>query len=57
MGNDEDIYVSVLLDEYIDLVELRDFVAILRSHGIEEWEGFEDALEEFLEDDPDRTIP
>lgn len=47
---DEDTYISVLLDEYIDLIELKEFVLILRDHGVHEWEGFADALDEFLED-------
>ena len=55
--DDEDIYVSVLLDDYIDLTTVRDFMKTLVEFGVEEWEGFQDALDEFLEDDDQRDDP
>lgn len=54
---DEEIYISVALDEYLELRELFDFMQILKEYGIEEWEHFNDALDDFLEEDDQRDDP
>ncbi len=46
---DDETYISVALDEYIELSNLRDFLAILVDNGVEEWEDFEECLDIFLE--------
>lgn len=54
---DEEIYISVPLDEYLILKKLEDFLLILRDNNIEEWEGWHGSVEEFLlEHDIDDTI-
>lgn len=50
-------YVSVLLDEYIDLVNLRDFFYTLKAYGVESWDGWEDALSEFLHEEDLDELP
>lgn len=54
---DEEIYITVALDEYLELKEIFDFMQILKEYGIEEWENFHDALDDFLEEDPQRDDP
>ncbi len=53
----DDLYISVELDEYLQLRELRDFLTILKEYGLEDWEGFESALNEFLDEDETRDDP
>lgn len=36
-------YVSVALDEYLQLVRDSEFLGRLRSAGVDNWEGFYDA--------------
>ena len=54
---EDEIYISVALDEYLELRELQDFMRLLKEFGIEEWEGFDEAVEEFLEEDDQRDDP
>ena len=54
---DDEIYISVPLDEYLELKELRDFLEILVDYDLEDWENFSDALTEFLEEDDSREDP
>lgn len=54
---DDEIYISVTLDEYLELKELKDFLQILVDYGIEEWEHFDEAVEDFLDEDDSRDDP
>lgn len=54
---DDDIYISVALDDYLELVEIRDFLKLLVDYGLEKWSEFPEALEEFLEEDDTRDDP
>ena len=54
---EETAYVSVPLDEYCDLVNLRDFFFVLRSYGVEDWDFWEDAVRDFLEDEALDALP
>lgn len=54
---DDEIYISVTLDEYLELKELKDFLQILVDYGIEEWEHFDEAIEDFLDEDDSRDDP
>ena len=53
----DDIYVSVELDEYLELIELRDFLRILVEYDLEDWGHFDEALDEFLNEDESRADP
>lgn len=54
---DEEPHVSVPLDEYIDLINLRDFFLLLKEYNISDWESWDDAVEEFLEDENLDELP
>ena len=54
---DDEIYISVTLDEYLELRELFDFMQILKEYGIEKWEHFDEAVEDFLDEDEQRDDP
>ena len=55
--DNEDIYISVRLDDYLDLMTIREFLAVLIDYGVEEWEEFNDALEDFLSEEEGRDNP
>lgn len=54
---EDEIYISVALDEYLELRELFDFMQILKEYGIEKWEHFDEAVEDFLDEDEQRDDP
>lgn len=54
---DDEIYISVALDDYLELRELKDFLDILVDYGLKDWEHFDEAVEDFLEDDDSRDDP
>jgi hypothetical protein len=54
---DDEIYISVALDDYLELRELKDFLEILVDYGLKDWEHFDEAVEDFLEDDDSRDDP
>ena len=54
---EETPYVSVPLDEYCDLVNLRDFFFVLRSYGVEDWDFWEEAVAEFLTEEDLDDLP
>lgn len=54
---DDEIYISVALDDYLELTELKDFLDILVDYGLKDWEHFDEAVEDFLEDDDSRDDP
>lgn len=54
---DDEIYISVALDDYLELKELKDFLDILVDYGLKDWEHFDEAVEDFLEDDDSRDDP
>ncbi len=56
MDENEDIYITVELAEYLRLLDLRDFLQDLFDADLENWEGFEEVVTAFLEDE-DRTDP
>lgn len=54
---DDEPYVSVRLDEYIDLINLREFMRVLRDWNITEWEFWDEAVEDFLEEENLPDLP
>ncbi len=54
---DDEIYISVTLDDYLELRELKDFLITLVDYGLKDWEHFDEAVEDFLEDDDSRDDP
>ena len=57
MITDEEPFVSVPLDEYIDLINLREFFYTLKDYDIESWEGWEEAVDFFLEEENLDDLP
>jgi hypothetical protein len=47
----EELYISVDLDEYMKLLDIRDYLELLFDYGLEDWDKFKEATEEFLEED------
>jgi hypothetical protein len=41
--------IQITLEEYLELVGSNEFLQCLYHQGLEEWEGFDDACEEFAE--------
>jgi hypothetical protein len=54
---DDEPYVSVALDEYVDLINLREFFYLLKDFGIEEWENWNEAVFDFLEEESLPELP
>lgn len=54
---DEEPYVSVLLNEYIDLINLKEFFLLLKEYNISDWENWDEAVEEFLNDENLDELP
>ena len=50
-------YVSVLLNEYIDLINLKEFSLLLKDYGIEAWEGWNESLTDFLSEENLDELP
>jgi hypothetical protein len=42
-------YITVQASRFMDLLDTEEFLMILRDLGIDNWEGFEQAVEQFLE--------
>lgn len=57
MVSDDTPYVSVPLDEYIDLINLREFFYLLKDFGIEKWEFWDEAVFDFLEEENLPELP
>lgn len=55
--DNEPVYISVALDEYIDLINLREFFYVLKEYDIEEWENWKDAVFDFLEEEDLPELP
>lgn len=54
---DEEPNVSVPLDEYIDLINLRKFFYTLQEFEIEDWGGWDEAVAAFLADENLDELP
>lgn len=54
---DDEPYVSVALDEYIDLINLREFFYTLKEYKIEDWEFWDSAVEDFLAEEDLDELP
>lgn len=54
---DEEPHVSVPLDEYVDLLNLRDFFLLLKEFKIEDWVNWEYVVSEFLEQEQLHELP
>ena len=53
---DEEPYISIALDEYIQLRHIQKLLEVFRELGIEEWDKYSEAVDIFLEEegeDPD----
>lgn len=57
MVSDETPYVSVALDEYVDLINLKEFFYVLKDYNIEEWEFWNQAVYDFLEEENLPDLP
>ncbi len=55
--DNEPVYISVALDEYIDLINLREFFYLLKEYDIEKWEFWDDAVFDFLEEEDLPELP
>ncbi len=54
---DDEPYVSVALDEYIDLINLREFFYTLKAAGVENWDYWEEAVADFLSEEDLDELP
>ena len=60
MVKNEDGTVTLTADEYDELVEDQDFLDCLRGAGVDNWDGWDYAIEAYQEqhpDDEDQLMP
>jgi hypothetical protein len=53
VGGDNMEFITITMDEYNDLIEAMEFLQCLEACGVDNWNGYSDAVEMFECDEDD----